>query len=245
MERSGRYKRFVKAGYRIAVDLDLAKFFDDVQHDVLMARVARKVGDKRVLAPDRALPAGGCHGRGDLPAHGDGNAARRSALAAARQHPVGRPGQGTGTTGPALRSLRRRSPHPGQEPRAGERVKASVTRYLTRRLKLSVNEQKSQVAPIDQCVFLGFTFRGSKLRWSDEAFADFQHRLRRLTGRSWGVSMELPARSKLAQYLRGWMDYFGISQYYRPIPELDHWLRRRVRMCYWKQWRCRAPRSAT
>ena len=96
---------------------------------------------------------------------------------------------------------------------------------------------------IEQCVFLGFTFRKNKLRWSDAAFADFKHRLRGLTGRSWGVSM--PHRfEKLGQYLRGWMGYFGISEYYRPIPELDEWLRRRVRMCYWKQWRlCRTKIS--
>ena len=85
-------------------------------------------------------------------------------------------------------------------------------------------------------MFLGFTFRQGKLRWSDQAFEDFQHRVRALTGRSWGVSMR-HRLDKLAQYLRGWMGYFGISQYYRPIPELDEWLRRRVRMCYWKQWR--------
>jgi len=92
------------------------------------------------------------------------------------------------------------------------------------------------VTKIEQCVFLGFTFRKNKLRWSDAAFADFKHRLRGLTGRSWGVSM--PHRfEKLGQYLRGWMGYFGISEYYRPIPELDEWLRRHVRMCYWKQWR--------
>ena len=60
--------------------------------------------------------------------------------------------------------------------------------------------------------------------------------MRELTGRSWGVSMR-HRLAKLAQYVRGWMGYFGISQYYRPIPELDEWLRRRVRMCYWKQWR--------
>jgi hypothetical protein len=65
---------------------------------------------------------------------------------------------------------------------------------------------------------------------------DFKHRVRELTGRSWGVSMRHRLEA-LAQCLRGWMGYFGISQYYRPIPELDEWLRRRVRMCYWKQWR--------
>jgi len=120
--------------------------------------------------------------------------------------------------------------------RAGERVKTSITAYLGRRLKLPVNEQKSRVAPIDECEFLGFNFRKGKLRWSASAFEDFKHRVRKLTGRSWGVSMAWRFH-KLAQYLRGWMGYFGISQYYRPIPELDEWLRRRVRMCYWKRWR--------
>lgn len=120
--------------------------------------------------------------------------------------------------------------------RAGERVKRSITAYLGRRLKLPVNEQKSRVAPIDECEFLGFNFRKGKLRWSAPAFEDFKHRVRKLTGRSWGVSMAWRFH-KLAQYLRGWMGYFGISQYYRPIPELDEWLRRRVRMCYWKRWR--------
>ena len=86
-------------------------------------------------------------------------------------------------------------------------------------------------------------FTGEMLAAMDAAFADFKHRLRELTGRSWGVSM--PHRfEKLGQYLRGWMGYFGISEYYRPIPELDEWLRRRVRMCYWKQWRlCRTKIS--
>jgi RNA-directed DNA polymerase len=120
--------------------------------------------------------------------------------------------------------------------RAGARVKDSVTRFLTRELALVVNEQKSRVVKTNECQFLGFTFRGSKLRWSDQAFEDFKHNVRRLTGRSWGVSMGYRLH-KLAQYVRGWMGYFGISDYYRPIPELDQWLRRRIRMCYWKQWR--------
>lgn len=68
------------------------------------------------------------------------------------------------------------------------------------------------------------------------AVAQFEHRVRELTGRSWGVSMDHRLH-KLGQYLRGWTAYFGISQYYRPVPELDDWIRRRIRMCYWKQWR--------
>lgn len=108
--------------------------------------------------------------------------------------------------------------------------------------------------------FLGFPFRGTKLRWSDQAFADFKHHVRKLTGRSWGVSMAYRL-DRLTRYVRGWMtnrqesrfahpkvpagrgtrtsrvNYFGISDYYRPIPEIDSWIRRRIRMCYWKQWR--------
>ena len=120
--------------------------------------------------------------------------------------------------------------------RAGERVKTSVTRFLTGELKLAVNEQKSRVVKTNDCEFLGFTFRGTKLRWTDQVFADFKHTVRKLTGRSWEVSMDYRL-DRLARYVRGWMNYFGISDYYRPIPEMDAWLRRRIRMCYWKQWR--------
>ena len=225
----------MKAGYRIAVDLDLAKFFDNVQHDILMARVARRVGDQRLLSLiGRYLRAGVLIG----------DIIQPSELGTPQGGPLS-PLMANILLDDLDRELEHRGLHFARyaddllilvrSPRAGQRVKASVTAYLTRRLKLPVNENKSKVAAIDQCVFLGFTFRGAKLRWSDAAFADFQHRIRELTGRSWGVSMR-HRLEQLAQYLRGWMGYFGISQYYRPIPELDEWLRRRVRMCYWKQW---------
>ncbi|AGX86217.1 group II intron maturase-specific domain-containing protein [Candidatus Symbiobacter mobilis] len=95
---------------------------------------------------------------------------------------------------------------------------------------------KSKVAPMSECAFLGFTIKGKKVRWTDKALADFKHRIKKLTARNWGVSMEYRLK-KLGQYVRGWTGYFGISQYYRPVPELDEWIRRRMRMCYWKQWR--------
>jgi RNA-directed DNA polymerase len=229
-------QRYIGEGYRIAVDLDLAKFFDNVQHDALMARVARKVGDQRLLAlMGRYLRAGVWVGEAIQPTE------------------LGTP-QG-GPLSPLLgnilledldKELERRGHRfvryaddlliLVKSQRAGDRVKDSVTRFLTRKLKLVVNEQKSRVVKINEATFLGFNFRGTKLRWSDRAFEDFKHNIRKLTGRSWGVSMAYRFH-KLAQYIRGWMGYFGISDYYRPIPELDQWLRRRVRMCYWKQWR--------
>ena len=89
---------------------------------------------------------------------------------------------------------------------------------------------------MSECAFLGFTIKGKKIRWTDKSEAAFKHRVKELTGRSWGVSMDYRLH-KLGQYMWGWAAYFGISQYYRPVPELDEWIRRRIRMCYWKQWR--------
>ena len=116
--------------------------------------------------------------------------------------------------------------------RAGERVMRSISRYLTQTLRLWVNQQKSRVVPTNEMKFLGFTMKGTKLCWHEKSYATFRQRIRELTGRRWGVSME-HRYQKLAQYLRGWMGYFGISEYYRPIPEIDGWIRRRVRTCYW------------
>jgi RNA-directed DNA polymerase len=227
---------YIGAGYRVAVDLDLKKFFDNVQHDILMARVARRVSDKRLLALiGRYLRAGVRVGECLEPSE------------------MGTP-QG-GPLSPLLanillddldRELEKRGHRFARyaddlivlvkSVRAGQRVMASLTKYLDRKLRLAVNEHKSRVASIDACTFLGFAFHRGKLRWSAAAFADFKHHVRKFTGRSWGVSMSYRFK-QLGQYVRGWMGYFGISQYYRPIPELDEWLRRRIRMCYWKQWR--------
>ena len=226
----------IKSGYRIAVDLDLAKFFDNVRHDILMARVARRVSDKRLLALiGRYLRAGVMVGETlepselGTPQGGPLSPLLANILLEDLDRELERRGHRFTRYADDLLILVRSQ-------RAGERVKRTLTAYLGRRLKLPVNEQKSRVAPIDECEFLGFTFRRGKLRWSESAFEDFKHRVRKLTGRSWGVSMAWRFH-KLGQYLRGWMGYFGISQYYRPIPELDEWLRRRVRMCYWKRWR--------
>ena len=95
---------------------------------------------------------------------------------------------------------------------------------------------RALVSATDESNFLGFTFKGTKIRWLEKAFREFKRRVKELTGRSGFVSMAYRYK-KLSQYIRGWMNYFGISEYYRPIPEIDHWLRRRMWLCYWKRWR--------
>ncbi len=227
---------YIGTGYKYAVDADLSKFFDRVNHDMLMVRVSRHIRDKRVLRLIGSyLRAGIQDEHGTVPS--------------TEGVPQG------GPLSPLLanvmlddldRELEKRGHRFARyaddfiilvkSQSAGERVMRSITRFLTKRLKLVVNETKSKVAPVGDCSFLGFTFVRGKIRWSEKSFTEFKRRAKRYTGRSWGVSMSTRLAA-LRRYVRGWMTYYGISEYYRPVPELDEWLRRRVRMCYWKQWR--------
>jgi RNA-directed DNA polymerase len=228
---------FVKDGYRWAVDLDLARFFDTVNHDLLMARLARVFTDRRLLALiGRYLRAGVLVGGHQFepsevgtPQGGPLSPLLANVLLDALDTELHRRGHRFARYADDVVILVRSQ-------RAGERVMRSLTHFLQHRLRLTVNPAKSRVALMSDCTFLSFTVKGKKIRWTDKALLNFKHRVRKLTGRSWGVSMDYRLK-KLAQYLRGWLGYFGISQYYRPVPELDEWIRRRVRMCYWKQWR--------
>ena len=112
----------------------------------------------------------------------------------------------------------------------GERIKAEVVDFLEM-LKLPINTEKSQVVPVRKLSFPGFVFKGKKIVWSPKSLANFKHRIREITGRSWGVSWSY-RYLQLRRYISGWINYFGLSEFYRPVPELDHWIRRRIRMCY-------------
>jgi RNA-directed DNA polymerase len=223
-------REYIREGYRTAVDMDLSEFFDTVNHDVQMHKLARKVRDKRVLKLiGKYLRAGVINGgrleqtRKGVPQGGPLSPLLANILLddldkelEKRKHRFARYADDFVIM---VKSLR-----------AGERVKESISRFLKRKLKLQINEKKSNVTTSDTLVFPGFTFRRDRIRWSDKAFEKFKRRLKRLTGRSWFVSMDYRYK-KIAEYLRGWMNYYGISEYYRPLPGLDTWLRRRMRMC--------------
>jgi RNA-directed DNA polymerase len=122
--------------------------------------------------------------------------------------------------------------------RSARRVFTSVQRYLTRRLKLVINEQKSSVRPARGCEFLGFTFTGNRvtIQVAPKKLTSFKRRIKEHTGRSRGISMERRL-SDLNRYVRGWIGYFGLARQFDEFVNLDGWIRRRIRMCYWKQWR--------
>ena len=122
--------------------------------------------------------------------------------------------------------------------RSAQRVFASVQRYLTQVLRLVVNEQKSSVRLSRDCEYLGFAFTGKRvtITVAPKKLKAFKRRVKELTGRSRGISMQrrLP---DLNRCVRGWTGYFGLAQQFDLFDKLDGWIRRRIRMCYWKQWR--------
>jgi RNA-directed DNA polymerase len=126
--------------------------------------------------------------------------------------------------------------------RAGQRVMESITRFITTKLKLKVNEQKSAVARPWERKFLGFSFtmtRQPKRRIAPKAIGRFKERVRELTRRTRGVSIERMAE-ELARYLRGWLGYFGKCETPSTLENLERWTRRRLRSAIWKQWK-RSP----
>ncbi len=241
-----RAQQYIADGHRWVVDLDLEKFFDRVNHDLLMGLVAQRVSDRHILRLIRGFLTAGVLADGL----------------------VGPTDEGTPQGGPLspllsnlmLDVLDRELETRGhrfvryaddcnihvRSRRAGERVRESVERFLARRLKLEVNRAKSAVARPSERKFLGFSFMNRKQprrRIAPQALARFKSRVRELTRRSRSTTLGRIAED-LSRYLVGWRGYFGFCQTPSVLQRLDEWIRRRLRAIAWKQWR-RGPRRFT
>lgn len=230
---------YIAEGYQYVVDMDLEKFFDRVNHDMLMGRIAKRITDKRMLKIIRAFLKAGVMEDGLVSAIDEGA-------------PQG------GPLSPCLsnmmlddldRELERRGHRfvryaddcniYVRSERAGQRVMKSITAFITRKLKLKVNEAKSAVDRSSKRKFLGFSFfsrRGPRRRIAPKALERFKRRVRELTGRSRGVSMEQMVKG-LREYLIGWRNYFAFAEAPSVLEELESWTRRRLRAALWKQWK--------
>ena len=230
---------YVRAGNDWVVDLDLEKFFDRVNHDVLMSRVARKVKDKRVLRLIRRyLQAGIMDGGLVTPSR-----------------------EGTPQGGPLspllsnilLDELDKELEQRGhlfcryaddcniymKSQRAGERVKESVTAFLAKRLKLKVNEEKSAVDRPWKRKFLGYTLtseREPRLKVAPESEARLKTKLKELFRRGRGRSVQRVIQ-EMKLILTGWMKYYSLAQVRAVFERLDEWIRRRLRVILWRQWK--------
>ena len=232
-------QKYIAEGYGWVVDLDLEKFFDRVNHDVLMARAAKRISDKRLLKLLRAFLNAGVMTNGLVSPTEEGT-------------PQG------GPLSPLLsnlllddldRELESRDLRfvryaddcniYVRSERAGQRVMESVKSFLSRRLRLKVNDAKSAVARPGTRKFLGFSFtagREPKRRIAPKALDRVKDRIRDLTRRIRGISLQEMVES-LGGYLRGWRAYFGYCQTPSVLEELDEWIRRRLRAVIWKQWK--------
>lgn len=229
-------RQHIEDGRTFAVEVDLKQFFDTVNHDALMVRIARKVRDKRLLKLIGAYLRAGVLVDGLI---------QPTRLGAPQGGPLS-PLLANIMLDDLDKELEKRGHHfvryaddfviLVKSQSAGERVMSSISRFLERRLKLKVNLEKSKVVKATECEYLGFTFPRGRIVWADKFLRRFKMKIRELTKRSWGISMA-KRMALLAHYIRGWMGYFALSEYYRPVPGLDEWIRRRIRSCFLKQWR--------
>ena len=233
-------REYVRTGRRWVVDIDLEKFFDRVNHDVLMSRLARRIKDKRVLRLIRRYLQAGMMANGLTTVRREGT-------------PQG------GPLSPLLsnilldeldKELERRghkfcryaddSNIYVQSRSAGERVMKSITRFLEQRLRLKVNAEKSAVARPWERKFLGYSLtwhREARLKVAASSVQRLKEKLREIFRRGRGRNVGRLIEAELTPLLRGWMNYFRLAEVKGVFDELDSWIRRKLRCLIWRQWK--------
>jgi RNA-directed DNA polymerase len=237
-----RAQQYIQQGYSWVVDLDLEKFFDRVNHDRLMAKVAERVKDRRVLKFLHSCLVTGVLENGLVSAIDEGT-------------PQGGPLSPL-LSNIVLDELDRELTKRGhrfvryaddaniyvRSLKAGKRVMASIARFITKLLKLKVNEAKSAVDRPQNRKFLGFSFtKTNRRQLAAKVVQRFREKVRVLTNRTSGRSMG-QVMTQLKLYLSGWLQYFGIAQSKQDFRLLDSWIKRRLRCMIWKQWGTRGKR---
>lgn len=237
---------YIQNGQRTVVDIDLEKFFDRVNHDILMTKIMKQIDDKRIHKLIRKYLQAGVMINGCCVANEEGT-------------PQGGPISPL-LANIMLNDLDKELAARGHSfvryaddcniyvasKRAGERVYQSISKFIKERLKLKVNEQKSAVDKPCRRKFLGFSFTNEvkvRLRMAPRTIVKFKDKIRDLTRRRWSISLDERLKA-LNSYLIGWSGYFGIVQTKSKFADLDKWIRRRLRACLLKQWKhCKTKRA--
>ena len=233
-------KEIMNNGYKWVVDLDLEKFFDTVNQDLLISIIRRTVNEDKVVSLIRKYLQAGVLVNGVFEKTERGT-------------PQG------GNISPILSNIMLNELDKELEKRglqfvryaddcviftksrkSAERVKKNITKYIETKLRLKVNKTKSKVDRPWRIKYLGFSFYQAKgkveIRIHPKSVAKFKDKIRKITSRSNAKSMET-RYTKLEQVIRGWVNYFKIANIGKIVQKLDEWIRRRIRMCYWKQWK--------
>ena len=240
-----QYREYVRSGLRYVVDLDLSKFFDRVNHDRLMARLATRMKDKRVLKLIRSFLTSGV-------------------MIGGLEQPTQ---EGTPQGGPlspllsniVLDELDKELEKRGlcfvryaddcvifvRSKRAANRVMESISRFIEKKLRLKVNREKSAIDLPWKSKYLGLCVTNScknpKIRIHWKSIKRFRERVREITARRRGRSL-LQVIGELREFMNGWWNYFGITESFNRLRPLAHWIRRRLRALIWKHWKNRRTR---
>lgn len=232
-----RISEAAKAGYRWGVDCDLKGYFDTVNHDLLIAQLSQRINDKRVLRLIGKYLRAGVRledGTTEKTAKGVPQGGPLSPLMAnIMLDPLDKKIEAMGL--PFARYADDFLVVTRSKTRALE-VMEEVREYVEGPLKLLVNQDKSKVAPLGECAFLGFTVKNGRIRLSDKSAKRFKGRIQEITSRSRGISMK-QRLLELKRYCVGWFHYFKIGLPFKEVREWDGWIRRRIRLCYWKDWK--------